>query len=461
MSGKRKAASVLMCCALLAGTLSGCGTKSTDADGVSVANVWSNDSHSKLEMMKLVDEFNKTTGEKDGIKVIYTVKEGDYNQIVDMAITSDNAPEMFVSGRIDKYSENGNIVPLEELPGGTEYVAEYDQQLLGTKEFTATDGKVYRVPFNITSFGLVYNKDMFKRYGIVDENGEAKPPETFDELREYAKKMTDVSKQDYGIIFPMKWALFYNIDVAALGLSSGGTTGYDPTRGVYDYSVMKPVFEMYLGIKEDGSYFPGSEGLDNDSARAQFSERNIAMKLAGSYDVGVFNTQFPAKCDWGVAPLPVADKNNRYKQKMTLSGYLVVNRAAMDKVSPDKLMTVFKWFHSDEVLTSLYEKSLTIPYSDEIIKKANPTESRKGWKEFADLVSVSYIDADPAPVDLQGGEGMDSIFNNYIWSGDISIDDGIKRADEVMNEGLKRRFESDSKLDINRYIKPEWNIKLQ
>lgn len=458
----RKITAAVLVGAALVSAISGCSQekKTASESGVSEINIWSNDSHSKIEMLKLVEEFNRTTGKEQGIKVVYTIKEGDYNQIVDMAITSEQEPEMFVSGRIDQYSEQGKIVPLEELPGGNELVAQYDAQMLSAREFTAKDGKVYRVPFNITTFGLVYNKDMFKRYGIVDENGEAKPPVTFEEMREYAKKMTDPSKQDYGIVLPMKWAHFYTMDVEALALSSCGITGYDPVKGVYDFSGMKPIFEMYMGFKEDNSYFPGSEGLENDAARAQFAERNIAMKFAGSYDVGVFNTQFPAKCDWGVAPMPVENPNDRYKQKMTLSGNLVISRSAMDTVGADKLMTVFKWYHGKDVLKALYEKGLTIPYSEEIIKEANPTETQKGWKEFAELVSVSYIGADAAPTDMQGAPGMSTIFMEKIWGGDMSIDEGIKIATENTNKAMEYRFSADKTLDKSRYIKPDWDIRL-
>ena len=67
---------------------------------------------------------------------------------------------------------------------------------------------MYKLPFNVITYGLVYNKDMFKKYGIVDENGEPTPPETYDEMREYAKRMTNPEEDDYGIILPEKWGAF-------------------------------------------------------------------------------------------------------------------------------------------------------------------------------------------------------------------------------------------------------------
>ena len=38
------------------------------------------------------------------------------------------------------------------------------------------DGKTYHVPFKVTTTGLIYNKDLFKKEGFVYEQGEALPP---------------------------------------------------------------------------------------------------------------------------------------------------------------------------------------------------------------------------------------------------------------------------------------------
>jgi len=105
---------------------------------------------------------------------------------------------------------------------------------------------------------------------------------------------------------------------------SSGSEGFDPKTGKFDYSVLKPVLETVMGIKEDGSFYPGAEGLDNDPARARFAEGNIGMKFAWSWDVGVFNDQFAAKCDWGVAPIPVEDKNICICNLCSLDGHLIL-----------------------------------------------------------------------------------------------------------------------------------------
>lgn len=53
------------------------------------------------------------------------------------------------------------------------------------------------------------------------------------------------------------------------------------------------------------------------------------MKMAISWDVGVLNDQFPAKCDWGVCDLPVMDESaTRYKEPTRPSTLYFVNKTA-------------------------------------------------------------------------------------------------------------------------------------
>lgn len=44
------------------------------------------------------------------------------------------------------------------------------------------EGNAYALPFSANTVVLMYNKDILKKCGLVDENGEAKAPTTFDEL---------------------------------------------------------------------------------------------------------------------------------------------------------------------------------------------------------------------------------------------------------------------------------------
>lgn len=51
---------------------------------------------------------------------------------------------------------------------------------------TTEDGKIYCLPMNSYTLGLVINKDLFTKAGLINEDGSVKIPETYEELAEYA-----------------------------------------------------------------------------------------------------------------------------------------------------------------------------------------------------------------------------------------------------------------------------------
>ena len=453
-----KITSVLIGAAMLA-SLCACGG-AQPAGPLKEVSIWTGDSHSKNVIKGIVDEFNESRGKKLGVKLVYTVKEGDYNQQIELAIASDQAPDIFKCFSVQKYAENGNIVAINDLPGGQEYLDSILTDAETKRAFvTKFDGKSYKVPYYVNTFGIVYNEDMFKEAGIVDEKGEAKPPETFEELRECAKKLTDASKKRYGLITPFKnngtVGHFYNMIFASHGIK-----GYDPVTGAYDYSAYEPAFKLLLDMKHDGSLYPGCEAIDNDMARALFAEGQIGMIFGGSYDVAVFTSQFPAKCSWSVAPMPIENKNKAYLQRMSNDGGLSINKKSVDRVGGEALLEIYKWFHSDEVLQSLYEQGVSIPYKTELIEKAKVKDDvHPAWAKFGAMRAISREYPPEMPTDLEGAPSIKEIFSTNIWpeNGDMTalLADLGKRS----NDGIAKKFAVNDNLKREDYIIEDYNTR--
>lgn len=446
---------VLVFCMMFAFT--GCGEKKAGDDGVTVVTFWSPSPHSKATYTKLVDEFNATTGKEKGIKIVYEIKEGDIGQQLELALASDQAPDLFVTGNIAQLAEKGQIAAIEDLGGCGELLEKYKD--ICVSETNTYNGKTYTIPIASTTRALVYNKDMFKNAGLVDENGEPTPPKTWDELREYAKKLTDASKKEYGIILPMKWSGWFDSDIISAAIPSLGHKGYDYKTGKFDYSDYKPIFDTYLGIKEDKSFVPGAESLDNDPARARFSEGGVGMKFAHSFDVAVFNDQFPAKIDWGVAPLPVLDVNGKqYKQPVSYGSSARINAKSLETVGKEKLSIVYNWFYSDEVIATAYKDSLNIPALPEIVRNTKIDNPKKGWTEFAAMLEESALIPNVAKYDISGESDLASLFINEVWSGKSTSDEVIAKFNNVINKGVERYKEVHPNYDITKDIYPNWEI---
>jgi ABC-type glycerol-3-phosphate transport system substrate-binding protein len=85
-----------------------------------------------------------------------------------------------------EYAANGGLVDLtpylDREPALRDY---YNPKFLGTWIY---QGRQYMVPFYISKTLLFYNKTLFKEAGLT------RPPQTFDELIDYARKMTKGEK---------------------------------------------------------------------------------------------------------------------------------------------------------------------------------------------------------------------------------------------------------------------------
>ncbi len=448
------AATAAVCTAL--SLISGCGTKEAATDGVTEIHVWTGERHSKLAMTKLVEEYNNTEGAKKGIKIVYEVKDGDISKNIDLALQSGQAPELFSGGSIAKLSESGYIAAIEDMPGGDKLVEKYEPYI---REFyNRYGGKTYNLPYGATTNGIVYNKEMFKNAGIVDENGEAKPPKTWAEFREDAKKLTNAEKNEFGMIFELKDATLFN-GIMSASAPSSGHLAYNPATGEYDYSAYKPVIETVLGIKEDKSYMPGAESLDNDRARARFAEGNIGMKLAFSFDVGVYNDQFPAKCDWGVAPMPVADENDVYSQYYDVGSGYYINATVKDSEIADKVMEAYNWLNSDELFVELYKECLYIPYNADIVKGIELKDAKKGWEDFRNIMEISVLAPVNRKADTTGQPTPGEDFLNLVWSGQMSVDDFVAKFNQIYNDGIKVYQEMHPEYDGESFVIPDWNTK--
>ena len=442
---------------LLTGMLAGCGQESAKDNAVTIT-VWTGGSSSYDVCSELIQEWNNTTGKEKGIFIDYQLKAGEtLSQSLDIALEAGNAPDLFFSGSMKSFAENGYIAAIEDLPGGDKIIEKYKDVI--DDENNRVGGKTYTLPYGTSLRGILYNKDMFKAAGIVDENGEAKPPVTFDDYREYAKKLTDKNAGQYGVIYPMKWSGWYGGDVTTLVQGSAGHTGYNPVTGEYDYKAYAEIMQYVLDIYNDGSVYPDIEGMDNDTARALFAEGKIGMKIGYSFDVGVLNNQFPAKCDWGVAPMPVLDENNCYYQRMTYGTTPYINKKSAD-TKADAVAAVFEYFISDEYVIDLYKTGCEFPLNYDLIKNVElGDDAPHGWVDFAKMLEVSHAPNHEPKTETANIKSIGDRFIEYVWT-------GAKTPQQITDEYVQDLYKAQAEYYKNNpnespdiYINKDWNIK--
>ena len=454
---------------MMMSSLAGCGgEKNASSDnGVDTITLWTNNSHSKSVMEKLVNDWNNTTGKEKGIKIEYVVKGDDYVQQITLADNADNLPDIFSLQGTNNIVAEKKVIALNEYPEGQELLKNYDEKIVEQVNASYNDQledktikNVYTLPKSLGTYGLVYNKDMFKEAGIVDENGEAKPPKTYAELIEDCKKLTDASKKQYGIVFPVKWYGWVGTDIENPAfVSTGLLGGYDRRTGTFDFSGVAAMMKTIMQIKHDGTYYPGAEALDNDPARAQFSEGRIGMKFAGTYDVGVFNNQFPAKCDWGVAECPTEKEDVRYKNPGVFGDSGVISTKAIERVGKEKIFEVYKWFSGSELSRALYLEGLDIPWKYSIIEDIADQCKVKGWSDFAKIAKNAECAPESVKTKPEGfeSENMHSLCVDSFWYEKRDIDETLTAYAKACTDGIARYAAENPDYDPSRYIDPNYD----
>ncbi len=453
---KLKITALIIALVIFAGAFSGCGDKETNADDFTEITWWSTNSHSKAVMTELVKEFNNTIGKENKVRLVMEVKE-DVAQQLKIALQSGNEPDLFSPSVLSEFAENNYIVPLDEVEGLEDLIAKNsDFRNHGTNVW---NDKLYMLPVSCKLYGLAYNKDMFKAAGIVDKKGNAKPPKTIDEMVEAAKKLTDKSKQQFGIILPIKWTGWFNNEIANNAQRSSGMQNgnYNINEGVYDFNGIKPLAEAILQMKKDGSVYPGAESVDNDPARARFAEGNIGMKFAITWDVGVWNDQFKANCDWGVAPAPVAKKGEEYYSIKSPGMSVAIGRKGLEEKGAEKISLVYNWLYSDDVLVRLCEESVEMPWRADIIEKCDFSKAKKGWADFAEILKYSDKYNPPVPRDISAYDTDGVDFVNRVWSGKISLDKWIDERNKISNEGIELYKKNNPEIDFSWRIVPDYD----
>ncbi|MEW6233186.1 MAG: ABC transporter substrate-binding protein [Chloroflexota bacterium] len=145
------------------------------------------------------------------------------------------------------------VVPIQNFIDKEKYViSDFETNVLA---YYTVGNKLYSMPFNTSNPMLYYNKDLFKAAGL-DPN---KPPRTFDEVRDYARKLT---KKD----------------------ASGKVTQYGIAIAAYGW-----FFEQLLAVS-GGEYVNNGNGRDARATKATFNSPQGVKVLEwwkGMYDEGV------------------------------------------------------------------------------------------------------------------------------------------------------------------------------
>lgn len=183
----KKVVSLLLAAVMTAGMMTGCTNSSKKAgnDGKTTITIggWPKEKDASLDAYeKLKDEFMKKNPD-------IIIKTDDWGWDPSGFMTKAAAgqlPDVYVTA----YTEIQKIINTGYAMDITEYMEKYEYTKYindNTKEVVSQDGKIYAVPENAYIMGLFININLFKKAGLMNEDGTPKIPKTWDEVGEFSQ----------------------------------------------------------------------------------------------------------------------------------------------------------------------------------------------------------------------------------------------------------------------------------
>lgn len=317
--------------------------------------------------------------DKTGVQVkVQTAASGTYEQTLKSELAKSDAPTIFqVNGPVGYQNWKGYTADLKDT-------GIYNE--LNNKDIALKDGdKVVGIPYVMETYGIIYNKDLLKKYTELPgaKIKDVKEINSFDKLKEVSDDM-QAKKDKLGIKGAFTSAGFdsssdwrFKTHLANIPLSyefkeDGVTTQPETIKGTY-LPNFKNIFDLYL---KDSTTAPSQlSSKTGDDANSEFALGEAAFYQNGTWAWTDLQKAGMKADQVGMLPIYIGAKGEENQGLATGSeNYLCINAKASEadqKASKDFLNWVVT---SDEGIKALSEDmGFTTPFKTfDKVKSDNP-----------------------------------------------------------------------------------------
>ena len=404
--------------------LTACGGGSKSSDGTITMQIW--DTAQRDGMQALADAYHEQN--PDVTVEIQVTSWDEYWTKLEAAATSNTLPDVFWmhTNYILQYADNGMLADLTDLyadESATYYTDHYSD--VSISNASGSDGKIYGVPKDKDTVGLVYNKEMFDAANV------AYPDETWtwDTLVEASQAIYDATGK-YGYMAYADDQLGYWNFVYQNG---GYILNEDKTAAGFDQPETIEAMKFYIGLQSydwcpDQNYF-----AETAPGNAFFSEQG-AMFLEGDWNIMSEMKNYPEmQGKWDVAVLPSSPDGGR----ATISNGLCYATSANNQ-NNEVVLDFLRFLGSEEGQRIQGESGAAIPAYEGLeetwITAFDQFDYDLNLEAFIEMFDYSVQSVNDKSRPNWKSKVTDELLK--IYGGSVDIDTGLANINQIINDAI-------------------------
>ncbi|PYZ93999.1 ABC transporter substrate-binding protein [Salipaludibacillus keqinensis] len=306
--------------------------------------------------------------------------------------------------------EAGVLEPMDDYITDEFDVDDFEDPLI---DAFRRDGQLWGLPKDTSTLALFYNKDHFEEAGIES------PPETWEEMEEYAETLTDDNRYGFGIVTDL--ARLYSI-----AESRGGDVVVDNQANFTDPAVieaLQPIVDM-RNEKEIGAS-PADVGAEWGGD--MFGTERASMIIEGNWMIEFMEDAFP-DVNYGVVEIPMIEDE---RQTMAYTVSYSMNAQSEQKDEAWKLVEFLTGKEGMEIWTS---SGLALPSRQSVAENMDYADDAI-YEPFIEGASYATVWADDTNLPI-----INSNFENQFSSaflGDQTLEEAMEEAERVANNEIQ------------------------
>ena len=357
--------------------------------------------------------------EHPNIKVKHEVIADQYMDVTKTRLVGGEAADVFYLDAFEApgLANTGVLEPLDEYVTDEFDIDDFQDPLLNAFKF---DGTQYGFPKDFSTLALFYNKQAFEEAGLEGT------PQTWEELQEYAEKLTvdedgDGQPEQYGLGFSSELARqFYKLQPhGAKVVGENNEAAFASDEAI---EALQPIVDMK---QNKIAALPSDAGTDWGGD--MFGQGKAAMVIEGNWTVPFLENNF-TDLDYATAELPTI---NGEKATAAFTVAYVMNKESEVKEASWELISFLTGKEGMEIWTS---KGLALPTRESVAEEL-------GFDE--DEIRGAFVEGGAYAQPWQAGPNLPTInnnFNNQFTSallGDQSLEEALKKAQETANKEIE------------------------